>query len=231
MEDISRFERGNTVSAERQVSNMVIRSEQEGSPKILFVGNSITLHGVKPEIGWHGLWGMAASSREKDYVHQTMRMVRGLAPDAGYMIAQAADWERGFWKEPEEFECLRAAREYNADILVLRLGENVLNEHMQEHNLTAAFSELIGYLNPDGKTQVIVTDMFWPNPAKDDCARQAAEEAGSQFVSINHLGTMDEMKAVGLFEHAGVAAHPGNQGMLRIAEAIFEKMKHMLKGE
>jgi len=229
--DILRFGRENTVSAEKQVSSLIIRSGNEGAPKVLFVGNSITLHGVKPEIGWNGLWGMAASSKDKDYVHQTMRMVRGIAPEAGYMIAQAADWERGFWKEPDEFECLRTARAYDADILVIRLGENVLAEHMMEHDLAAAMVRLIGFLNPEGRSKVIVTDMFWPHPEKDDCACRAAEETGAQFVSISRLGAMDEMKAVGLFEHTGVAAHPGDLGMLHIAEDIFEKMKHMLKGE
>lgn len=231
MEDIGRFERENTVSAEKQVSELIIRSEADGKPRILFIGNSITLHGVKPEIGWHWLWGMAASAKEKDYVHQTMRMVHEMTPDAGYMILQAADWERGFWKAPEEFEALRIAREYGADILVFRLGENVIGEHMKEYDLSAAFERLIDYLSPEGCARVIVTDMFWPNPEKDGSAKRAAEAKEARFVSINQLGTQDEMKAIGLFEHAGVAAHPGDLGMLKIAEAIFEEMKDMLKGE
>ena len=231
MEDVRQFERENTISAERQVSELIFRSERDGNPKILFIGNSITLHGVKPEIGWHWLWGMAASSKEKDYVHQTMRMAHEIAPEAGYMLLQAANWERGFWQELESFENLRIAREYGADILVFRIGENVLGEHMKEYDLPSAFERLMDFLNPSGKAQIIVTDMFWPNPEKDECAKRAAEAKGARFVSINHLGTMDEMKAVGLFGHSGVAAHPGDLGMLKIAEAIFEEMKPMLKGE
>lgn len=231
MEDIRSFEKANSVSAEKQASELIVRSETDGKPRILFIGNSITLHGVKPNIGWHGLWGMAASAKEKDYVHQTMCMVHEIVPDAGYMILQAANWERGFWKGPDSFENLCAAREYGADILIFRIGENVLGDHMKEYDLTAAFETLIDFLNLTGKAQVIVTDMFWPNPEKDESAKRAAEAKKAKFISINHLGTQDEMKAAGLFEHAGVAAHPGDLGMLRIAEALFGEIKDMLKEE
>lgn len=34
------------------------------------------------------------------------------------------------------------------------------------------------------------------------------------------------MKAIGLFEHEGVAAHPGNKGMKAIADLISEELKN-----
>ena len=37
--------------------------------RILFLGNSLTLHGPREEIGWKHNWGMAASAPERDFVH------------------------------------------------------------------------------------------------------------------------------------------------------------------
>ena len=43
--------------------------------RVLFWGASITKHGPSEALGWTGNWGMAASSEDKDYVHQMVTML------------------------------------------------------------------------------------------------------------------------------------------------------------
>ena len=68
----------------------------------------------------------------------------------------------------------------------------------------------------------MVTDQFWQSEALDTPIKKLADENKWQFVHIGDLGQIDENKALGLFEHDGVASHPGDLGMKRIAERIVE---------
>ena len=57
----------NNVPASNQVQerNYIGIVDNKAKINVLFIGNSITRHEPKPEIGWEHDWGMAASKREK----------------------------------------------------------------------------------------------------------------------------------------------------------------------
>ena len=88
--------------------------------------------------------------------------------------------------------------------------------------------KLVRYLDSTGKAKVIVTTGFWKHPA-DEVLRAWAKANNAPLCELGRLGEQDEMKAIGLFEHSGVANHPGDAGMQAIADAIWKEIKPMLE--
>ena len=213
----------NDVEAENQTKEKFKVKEITNSKKrVLFLGNSITLHETAPNIGWHWNWGMAASSAEKDYVHLVLKALHEKYGDISYCIANVGEWEKNYHKEGI-LEKFKGAQAFKPDIVIFRFGENVNPESLKQYPFMDYLRNFVEYFTTTAK-QIIITDTFWEHEYICDAMRQVAEENGYTFVSIADLGYQDENKALGLFEHAGVAAHPGDLGMQRIAEKIIMKL-------
>lgn len=216
----------NNVSACNQldVNEFVSIYEQDNAvKKVLFVGNSITRHGSKTDIGWYGDWGMAASCREKDYVHLVIQGLEKAFGKISYCIAQGAEWERRYDEGKavlEEF--YKAARDFSADIVIIRIGENMDRERNKKISCKPYYEEMIRYFAKNPKAEVIVTDNFWEMEDLDSIFYEVATENNYTFCGINDLGSADENMALGQFEHVGVAHHPSDLGMKRLAERILK---------
>ena len=150
------FEKDNTVAAENQLPQEQRLTSAEGGAafRVLFVGNSITRHGPKPDIGWPWDWGMAASSIENDYVHLFMRMLKCLIPGASHRIAQAASWERAYWQGADVLREFESALTPGNDLIVVRIGENILPEDMEKYPLEPAFEEMLRFFGKKRRTPV-----------------------------------------------------------------------------
>lgn len=210
----------NTVNAENQVSkNSRIYEGGDGSVRVLFLGNSITLHESAPHIGWRADWGMAASERENDYVHLVIDGLSELYGDISYCITNVAEWERGYFDD-ENIKKFELSRDFGADIVVIRLGENVNREMLDKESLSEHLSRFARYFSQKA-SRVIITDLFWQHDAICKACYDVANELGATFVHLSDLGENDENKAIGLFWHEGVALHPGDLGMRRIADRIL----------
>ena len=195
-----------------------------GGIRVMLVGNSITLHGISEKIGWHGEWGMAASSKDKDYVHRLESAVLEEHPDTEFCVCQVASWER-LYKDGAEstYHIFEQARAFCADIIVIRFIENCPRAEFDDEIFKASLDKLIKHLDGAKKARVIVTGGFWRHPG-DTALEDYATKNGHPFVTLSDLGENEKMKAIGLFEHSGVANHPGDLGMQTIADRIAEKL-------
>lgn len=220
----------NTVKAENQVKkdeNVFYLGNENAPFRVAVLGNSITRHGPCAEIGWSGLYGMAASCEEKDYVHLLAARLKRDGVDCRLMVNQISEWERTFARF--DLSKLDAIREFSADAILFRCGENVAAAE-DKNVFRECLQEMIAYIDPN-RSPVVFTTCFWKYPALDECIRSGAAAYGAEAVELGDLGDDPAMKAVGLFEHSGVAAHPGDAGMQAIADRIYPVLRSCLRAK
>ena len=198
--------------------------------RVLFLGNSITRHGAAPNIGWNDDWGMAASALEKDYVHLVSAGIEGLAGKKPELkLANIADFERNLATYDIAAK-LKAEFDFKPTLIIIAIGENVpglKNDEAKAQFTTSLGKLLVAAKESGAKPTLIVRSCFWGDKAKDEILQQACVAAGGTFVDIGALGKDESYyaRAERKFEHAGVAAHPGDKGMAAIADAILKALK------
>lgn len=193
--------------------------------RVLFIGNSITRHGVAEHIGWYGDYGMAASKEKNDYVHRTVAKLEADGHKVSFCTANFSDLERTRDLGLLDSKYL-SARLFGADVVVFRIGENA-DLTRSEAEFEACYEQTVKVF-ADGGAKIVVTDLFWEYEPFDEFALKFAESHGYGFVCIHDLGNRDDMKATGLFSHRGVALHPGDKGMEEIAERIYKAIKKII---
>lgn len=217
----------NTVSAKNQVKenqDIFYIGNKNSKLKIAILGNSITRHGPLAEIGWFGLHGMAASSIDKDYVHQLCSFLEKDNKDFYMMVNQVWKWES---KNAEfDYTYYKDIKDFKPDVIIFRCGEN-MSESKSADNLASKINEFLKYLSKS-TTEYVITSCFWHNPISDPAIKIVAKNLGVDLVELNDLGDNPKMKAYGLFENPGVAAHPCDSGMEEIAKRIYKVLREII---
>jgi len=236
VEDDDAAERPNATKAKSASVNQAVQEATElhvgelRVGKVLFLGNSITLHGPAPKIGWSGNWGMAASSQEKDYVHLLLeRIAKSAGGKPAVMVKNLADFERGL-QDFDLKEGLKQELAFNAELIIVAIGENAseLKTEEAKAKFREAFVKLLAELKKHRRPTLVVRSCFWANPAKDQIMKQACQDAGGVFVDNSKLGSDESnfARSERKIEHAGVAGHPGDKGMQAIADSIWSAIQN-----
>ena len=201
--------------------------------KLLVLGNSVALHGPAPQIGWTGNWGMAASSRDRDFAHVLHSQVcKATQGEPQLLVLNLADFER----KQTEFDFEQGLKEpiaFEADVVIVGVGANApaLETPEAKQRYRASFEQLLSRVKQTDSTTLLVRGEFWPDPAKEQIMREVCEKVGGTYVPLKdlnkdpaNLGSADQK-----FEHAGVAGHPGDRGMKLIADELWKAIDKISK--
>ncbi len=200
-----------------------------GGGRILFLGNSITSHGPKADIGWTNHCGMAATALDKDYAHRlTAAIAAQLAKQPSIQVANISDFERGH----AAYDLAAKTKPFIAfkpDLVIVAIGENVgaLTNDAAQAAFKDSLVRLLKTLKQGGDPAIFMRSCFWASKVKDALLRQASAEVGCVYVDISALAgdEANYARSERKIAHAGVANHPGDRGMQAIADALFAALK------
>jgi lysophospholipase L1-like esterase len=216
----------NTISSVRQ-AEYASNEETRVNPKILFYGNSITQIAPNEEIDWPNNWGMAASAESRDYVHL---LVDALTESNGiefeFMIKNGVSLEMNYANY--NLSDLETALNFDANIVIIAIGENAntLNSQKAKDQFEKKLNEVILAFKQQNNPRIVIRSTFWAQSDRDAILKRVAEANNCIYVDLSHL-VYDESnyaRSERKYSHAGVAMHPGDQGMQQIADAIFQAL-------
>ena len=168
--------------------------------RILFLGNSVTLHGPDASIGWSGDWGMAATTQSKDYVHTLTNVINTtiggsltVAPagsgGADNVVNVAKIFERGYASYNNSM--LQTQLNWKAEIVVLQFAENVYMASFDPSAFTKSLETLMNGLRTSCDPNIFVTSaILSPNAVVDQIKQQVCAEDPSHriFVDLSSFG-------------------------------------------
>jgi hypothetical protein len=207
------------------ISGCVFETRRQG-PAILFMGNSITRNVPVPELGWTGDWGMAATSRDKDYAHQTIRLLKERGMDAELHLAER-DCPECDGSLDEQIRNMDQVRRLRPRYVVVQLSEHSFDIELRSGKMTDQYRRLLQGLKDEGVPHVYCVSAW----GEKDIEGPHAVGIGLALRDFPEYEFVDITKAAAdtlnygdpaLFSDAGVLWHPGDAGMLRIAEAVSE---------
>lgn len=211
--------------------------------RILFLGNSMTVHGVNASLSWYGEWGMAASAMDKDYVHVLTESVADATGITPSMKASNISTFESTYNTYNLSANLASELAFDADVAVIAIGENVptLSNETDKANFKNAFTNLLTTVKGSGVDNIFVRSCFWANlaanTAKDSIMKEVCTNLGDTYIDISSLCKNSKNYAYadpssqyyGIISGplSGVSAHPGDIGMAAMADAIFVGMAAM----
>jgi len=171
---------------------------------------------------------MAASSRDKDFVHQLQQKLNCKVDVCNYY-----QWEVMAHDRAETYSLLDRFLGNRYDLVIVQLGENISNIDTLEKD----FVDFVKFLKiKQSQARIIIVGNFWNNEKVNSIKRDICNGQGIVYIDIGDLDSEKYYCGIGMMVsgddgimhkvlHGGVARHPGDKAMAEIAERIVRVLK------
>ena len=197
----------NSVDSTAALDLMNYRPIPKNAVRVLFVGDSLTIHGLIPQL-WDHFSGMAATSPSEDFVHRTTAYVQSRM---GARPVEIFYDNGGNGRLGPMLNYISTHSDLAPDLLILQGGENdTLDLSFKDH-----YASLLGTT----KRTVVLGD--WFDDEKSSYEQSAAVRRNFPFVDLRSIQkNTANWGDGGPYHVAGVARHPNDGGMKAISDAI-----------
>lgn len=194
--------------------------------RMLIIGNSIMFSPPLPDLGWHNSNGMAASAPEKDFVHLLTADLETVYKPLQVRQQDGGNFEQNFGAANYNIDEFSATlRDFQPDLIVVRIGENINESRVQPFDLESQYRILLDKLaSANQPSKIVCTTSVWYHPQADAVIRKVAAEKGYSLVDLSCLVGQRQYFA-SQYTVPIIAAHPNDAGMQRIADLIWEKIQ------
>lgn len=163
---------------------IVVKSVQY--KKVLALGNSLTSHGYAENIGYYGdsTWAMASTNKvTTTWTNHFQTILRQKQSDATVTPFNIAAWETNYMGvDLETLFTSHKGIEY--DLIVIRAGEN----GTAGDDYAQGVDRLVTFLRTTFPlADIIITDMFWHNSAKEAGFKEIAEKYNYPYISFGNI--------------------------------------------
>jgi lysophospholipase L1-like esterase len=209
--------------------------------RILFIGDSITRHGIKPSLKWDHVAGMAASNESKDYAHRLGDLIQGTMPDRKVEVEfpvkapneAALIAQYGNSTAAEKAHLVGASASLHPDLVVVQLGEHETKEKGAEA-LRAGYDQLLSILESWlPRPKILCTGVWCPLPpfknapetyygwtaTINDTMKAVCARHHVPFVDVQNIAMNPACHGTG--EVKGVQWHPNDEGHAEYAARLF----------
>ena len=195
----------------------------------LAIGNSLTVH-EQCSYWWNEI-GMAASDAEHDYFHIVRHCLERRFGKVTAHTFPFYTWEITEHDRDQTLGVLDKMLDDRLSLVTVQLGENVRDFTTFEEDYVSLIEHI--KRKTRGRAQIIVVGDFW---REDPVRSAAAKKCGVAYISLKEAHADPKYRSrIGavVFDaegkrhtvnHAGVAKHPGDEGMAFIAAKILKKV-------